>query len=219
MSRTNKKHLNVMLLITDRCDRMCPTCCFHLYSIRHPQDRDVKALIDSVKNLSGVDILFVSGGEPTLHQGFHELTKMLSKWRPSKWKRLVLVTNGARLLDHVDCLPLYDEIRISLYSDKTYIGAVGNEQLVKQFVSSFPGGSNILISPTVHITRDISSTASLPCGREMHAGILDGRLYPCCVAPYIPEAMSVPVKRTWRKDLRSVPLPCEKCRFAINAEE
>ena len=51
-------------------------------------------------------------------------------------------------------------------------------------------------------------------GESGTVSVVNGRMYPCCVAPGIKGAQSIEVSPTWREDIQDVPFPCDACRFS-----
>lgn len=207
---------NVVLFVTDYCDRMCPTCCLNLCTLLPYHDRDADQLVTDAEALGGgVATLFVSGGEPAVHAQLGRVLRGLAANRPARWAKLVLVTNGSALLRRaINDLHVLDEIRVTKFSRESYPGSADNSEDVRWLVEHCPPGPRVLVSPVVHSLRGADTIADAPCGREVHAGLRNGRLYPCCVAAFLPNTASVPVSAQWRQDLCGLPLPCGACVFA-----
>lgn len=88
--------------ITDHCNLRCPTC----YAASGPERlthrslAEVRAMLDAVIRAEGeVDVVQLSGGEPTLHPQFFEI---LAEARARPIRHLMLNTNGIRLAQDAD---------------------------------------------------------------------------------------------------------------------
>ncbi len=92
----NRFHLPVFS-VTNACDLRCPIC--FTWNRRSPayfMDRaEIGALLDSVARLAGsVDLVNVTGGEPTLHP---DIAGLLEECRREGIGRVTMNTNGLRL--------------------------------------------------------------------------------------------------------------------------
>jgi uncharacterized radical SAM superfamily Fe-S cluster-containing enzyme len=82
--------------VVDGCDCMCPTCS----AASEPQIRDiwkvedVDAALSVLKTSQRIDLLMISGGEPTLHPCIIDL---LSRAHTAGIARVMLITNGKRI--------------------------------------------------------------------------------------------------------------------------
>jgi len=88
---------NLILEVTDSCNLRCPTCYAESAPERttHRTLSQIEEMLDlGVRNEGELEILQISGGEPTLHPNFFEILK-LAKERPIK--HLMLNTNGLRI--------------------------------------------------------------------------------------------------------------------------
>ncbi len=88
---------NLLLEVTDSCNLRCPTCYAESAPERktHRSLAQIEKMLDlAVANEGTVEILQVSGGEPTLHPQFFEILDMV---RARPIKHMMLNTNGLRI--------------------------------------------------------------------------------------------------------------------------
>lgn len=82
--------------INDHCNMECPICFAHnqySYEMTIPElDRCLDAIYKSEKN--DIDLLVISGGEPTMHSNFFPL---LTRARERGYRQITVNTNGIRL--------------------------------------------------------------------------------------------------------------------------
>jgi uncharacterized radical SAM superfamily Fe-S cluster-containing enzyme len=88
---------NLVLEVTDTCNLRCPTCYAESSPERttHRSLKQIERMLDlAVENEGEVEILQISGGEPTLHPDFFRILDM-AKERPIE--HVMLNTNGLRI--------------------------------------------------------------------------------------------------------------------------
>jgi len=191
----------IAILITTHCNRKCPECCFGILTAT-PQHHPWSYFEEAARYLTEIHWLFVSGGEPTLHPEFPRIAREFrTMFDP---ERMILVTNGARVVEYGDSMQHFDEVRITDFDDPRSQSAIAwmrqhaSEKLVVWGVDHIPmahrGG--------IH-----------PCDRRTIAAYSGGRLYPCCEAPGLPQAASIPLGADWQTALDRVPLSCAVCPF------
>jgi len=88
--------------ITNDCNLDCPIC----FTYNRPDMQyyksldDVKRIIEVIRNQRGdLDVINLTGGEPTLHPNFFEITEYL---RSCGFKRITINTNGIRVAHDED---------------------------------------------------------------------------------------------------------------------
>lgn len=199
------------LLVTTRCDRACPRCCYRVSAggLGPPRDFPLEEVLAAGPVLADLETLCVSGGEPGLHPDLERIAvELRARLRP---RRLDLATNGRALLDHPEVVPRFEQVRVTNYGDPRVVAAAADLQ------RRFPG--RIFILPEVARHRaDAPLTGRGPCVPPLReiAAWLDGRLYPCCVAPGRPGAAFVEPLRDpgWEDAYRVLALPCGGCPFS-----
>jgi hypothetical protein len=202
---TPREYRLVTLLITTHCDRGCPHCCYRISdnAALPPRHYDHAYFVDAARWLTGIERLYISGGEPTLHPEFARLAlELRSLFKP---RRLILATNGARVIEHQASMKFFDEIRV------TYFGAPADIAAIRWLQDHLP--RRLQIHSAAHLPLD-KPGGGAPCGREHNAAYANGRLYPCCVAPGLLDAASIAPSATWRAELTATPLPCAVCPFS-----
>lgn len=135
---TGKKGKRLPLRIQVELTRECNLNCMHCYKIAN-KDRN-KIGLEELKRLLNYlpDPLFeigVTGGEPTVHKDFIEITEMIAE----KALRLGLNTNGILLWKlPSDIVQKYKLINISLYgtSDKEYYQVSGSKNAFSELEKS-----------------------------------------------------------------------------------
>lgn len=88
---------NLLIEVTDTCNLRCPTCYAESSPERttHRSLAQIEKMMDlAVRNEGTIEILQISGGEPTLHPNFFEILD-LARQRPVS--HLMLNTNGLRI--------------------------------------------------------------------------------------------------------------------------
>lgn len=84
-----------LIEITDQCDMDCPVCYADPRGKGHISFEDYRNRLDTLERAEGtIDVLQLSGGEPTLHP---ELIPFLEEARRRKPKWILLNTNGRRI--------------------------------------------------------------------------------------------------------------------------
>ncbi len=117
--------------ITERCDLNCPTC----YAGSSPAltgvapVEDVLANVDQRLNLEGgrLDVLMISGGEPTLHP---QLFSLIDQLLERDIVRLILNTNGVRVARDHELLNFLERHRSRL---EVYLQFDGFEEATYRF--------------------------------------------------------------------------------------
>lgn len=104
--------------ITDHCDLSCPICLVRNRASRHLTRKEVGAILDELLRTEGqVDVVNLSGGEPTLNPHFKEIVEECLA-RP-EILRVSVSTNGLRLLEDEGLLTFLAErnVVVSLQFD------------------------------------------------------------------------------------------------------
>jgi uncharacterized radical SAM superfamily Fe-S cluster-containing enzyme len=97
--------------ITDHCNLRCPICLVSNPGRRHLAPSDLGAMLDRLVAAEGqIDVLNLSGGEPTLHPGFREIIAMCAS--RAEILRVSVSTNGTVLARNPDLLRFLAERRV-----------------------------------------------------------------------------------------------------------
>lgn len=87
-----------VLEITGACDLDCPICIAAGEDTRHISLDDIKGMIDRLlESESSIDIINLSGGEPTLHPDYERIIEYLTS--VERITKVSVSTNGLRLLE------------------------------------------------------------------------------------------------------------------------
>jgi hypothetical protein len=92
----HKQHTCIALIdVTEKCDLNCPTCYASSGTGKHLDIKTIEEMMDELVKCEGkVDVLQISGGEPTTHPEILEILKIARK----KSVRMVMLnTNGLRI--------------------------------------------------------------------------------------------------------------------------
>jgi hypothetical protein len=187
------------VIITTACNRHCPSCCYqHLLASRPGHHREPADIVEEVRLLASVPQVCLLGGEPTLHPALHEVLAAVRQVRPSP--SVVLVTNGARVCTLPrPTLSLVDRV----------------------WLTAFPGVPVEAIREYCPVPVDVHAAdhedfggGPQPCDRLLTTvSVLDGRVYPCCVACGVADAQSAELRVGWETVIAEVPPPCAHCVF------
>ena len=197
---------NLSLIITGICNRTCPHC--HnlipygaVFFQRHMPVGDIERCAAAMRPL---DTLYVCGGEPTLHPDFASLAP---RWRELfECRRLVLVSNGRRLVEHQAMWPHFDDIWVTDYKDDAHTQAA---------LAALQASGRPFTRATSDHKPLLPSGGTKPCVRTHTATYGDGKLWPCTVAPGIPGSTWIPLTPNWRAELADVEPTCFNCPFAV----
>ena len=116
----NNRHLNpqvAVYYVTTQCNLNCAYC--EDFGARRNDYAEPPLPLDQAMQIlrvirSGIDALFITGGEPLLHPDIDELL-MYAK-RELKFGEITLITNGLLLPKHEAALPAVDRLIVSLDS-------------------------------------------------------------------------------------------------------
>jgi hypothetical protein len=193
------------LLVTTYCNRQCAECCYRIptHETLPPQHYDWTYFETAAKYLSGLDTLYVSGGEPTLHPEFPRIaTEFRALFTP---KRMVLATNGLWVAAYAEYMIHFDTVRVTDFG-----GALTADEIAK-VENCAPG--RLWVRPALHVPF-VPAGRGYPCVRRNVPAYANGQLYPCCVAPGLASSASIEPSSDWRERLAALPLPCASCAFS-----
>lgn len=190
------------LHLTTYCNLECAECSSSNPRIRYPEHYDTDYLRNAAKFLKDLELVTITGGEPTLNPQFPEIVPKLKEW--FKCRYLALETNGAKIVENQTVLEHFDDVLVSHYPENTPEVSF----LADLNLGSRPDG------PTIHVTKARRAYDPQPCARANFATYVYGRLYPCTYIPEGCENIGIPLTRNWREEIQAVPLPCASCCFA-----
>jgi hypothetical protein len=175
-------------------------------------------LIEHVSQFcQGIERLGIAGGEPLLHPQFGHIASHLKEWFHPKL--LWLCTNAipSQWDSHLDD---FDYVVATHYTKHSYVNSgtdyeADNTEAIKRLREAYRG--QFYVNEGLHHSRRVRMGSS-PCGKATNGDVIlfpDGLLYPCCVGPGIDGATGIPMTKNWREEIRSVPMPCSDCFFAV----
>jgi glycosyltransferase involved in cell wall biosynthesis len=227
--KRERKINRLALPITRGCNRRCPECTaveregFLANPISIVELKEVGNLIGSIEKIE------VTGGEPSFHPKFKEISENLHKW--FQCKDIMLLTNGWAFSkdDNLPILLNYDRVYITHYNDnfaKLY-EEKSNTHLVKKLESYLKNYPKIQFWP-----QDMDSHNPIKEPVPWASGCLydydksdmisyhEGQLYGCCTAWQLDyRGKGIPLTKEWRDHLSEIELPCNKCFLGIEVKK
>jgi glycosyltransferase involved in cell wall biosynthesis len=213
----------IALPITRACNRDCPEC-----SARKADPNWDKAnphiTIDELKwagrTLGPIEKIEVTGGEPSLHPDFEEISKNIHDW--FECKDIMLLTNAVSFYNKPD------KCELLLNYDRVYISWYTNEFAIKYKTDANTAEVNFLEGWLKQRGRNVwvqRMDAHVPIGHPPYTGTCmfgydkgdsigygDKRLYGCCTSYWLPDkGKSIPLTEDWREHLGEIGLPCHAC--------
>jgi uncharacterized radical SAM superfamily Fe-S cluster-containing enzyme len=169
----NKFHLQFH--ITDECNLNCGLCSTAVPIIK---DKYIMSF-DEFRELfiklhtKQLKIIYLLGGEPTMHENFEDMCLWLKEYFPNV--KLRTVTNGYNLLKYQHLLDKFDYIGLSHYPDI-------NNDVVYDIKSYNLPNIRILERSYNSLKNFKMSTINKykKCHNSIYYVIRDYRLYPCC---------------------------------------
>jgi hypothetical protein len=195
----------MVFVATTLCNRKCPDCCCRIptHDCMPGEHYDWAYFERAAAALRGIDLLIVSGGEPTIHPEFPRISREFRALFDCQTMRLV--SNGAKIVEHAECLSAWNQICITAFGDRQSGEAITwvNENL--------PG--RLQVYPYNHIPMSRIGGGGACC-RYDQTTYANGRLFSCCGAWGIPDAPSIALTSDWRERIDAVPRPCDRCIFS-----
>ena len=195
------------ITVTSECNRRCPDCCAGNLVDGPLYRATPESIHRDILALGEVERVQLTGGEPTLHPESGEILKAAARAKGSA--KLVLVTNGANLMDIVGLLDGVDVVWLSIMSKS-------DERIALAFESVKPRTAVAAMVDlwTPRISFENTGGGPNPCGR-LHStvGVHDGRVFPCCVARAITGSESTDLSPGWRERVVGINPPCDRCVF------
>jgi len=194
--------------VTNACELRCPICFTYnrrdrLYFMRVEEMRRTVNWI--VESSGPVDLINVTGGEPTLHPLFPRIAQEFrALFQP---RALALATNGAQLVAHGALVPCFDIVKLTDFAD-------GAAPAAKAWLrANHP--RRLRVETAAHRPLRGLGAGARPCGRRSILAVTPDRVWPCCVAPGLPGARSVPLAAGWQAAAARVAPPCGGCPFGV----
>ena len=222
------------LHITDVCNLNCQWCIQAMPKIENKVTVSLRELEAASKLLQGLDLreVRVSGGEPTLHPEFAEISANMRQLFPAM--RYGLNTNGCQLEKHLASLAFYDDIDVSHYPGD-------NDAVIQQLtrLKAEPAPNTGRIETIPQPFANVRITNKLPwlrdyrrakgcldtwktCPFARHATLYDGWLWRCCTARGVSiwrnlprAAIAVEMKEDWQAEFAKLDLSVV-CRMCAN---
>ena len=226
----NRSVNRLQIPITCVCNRRCPDCCareqlswYNKSLIKKEVSLDelgwVGKMIGKIKRIE------ITGGEPTLHPKFDEISKRLTQFFDCD--DFMLVTNGWLFGKDSSTLPLlmnYQRIWLSHYTEKfieKYGGEVNTSEvrLVEDFLKTQGHTDFKVIIENDHVPFISGPYGGGPCSHYFSdmVAYYKGFIYGCCVAWSLPkQGRGIPLNIDWREHLNDIELPCENCFLSRN---
>ena len=223
-----KRYINrIQVPITRICNRQCPHCCaretltWYNKSITE-KEVTLEELIWAGKLIGKIDQIEITGGEPTLHSKFEEISNNLSNI--FQCNDFMLVSNGWLFKDPYK-LPLllnYQRVWITHYTEefvKKYGGVINTREfnLVANFLKQYPNIHFIPVHTFEHKAFLDPPYKGNPCGHHLYMpAYYEKYLYGCCVAWSLPyRGKGIPLTEDWRDHLEEIDIPCDQCFLSI----
>lgn len=203
----------INLVLTDRCNRMCPECCCDVPRIREHWETNWLELEAWAKHLRGIERVQLTGGEPTMHPRFWA-------WAPCLrdlfgCKLLTIETNGFGFRHRPSMFTEFSDVYFTHYAPPEFQDDNGAEfTFLESFLRGIGSRTRLHHIDISHTPRARRGGGTCGRGTGETVALYRGRLYPCCMGWGIPGATSCEVGPLWREDLAAIKLPCEKCFFS-----
>lgn len=223
----------VAIPITKVCSRHCPECVvrdqltWYNKSIKRPH-MAMEELTEVGRLIGPIQHLEITGGEPSLHPQFEEITARLGEL--FQCDDIMLVTNGWLFGRDPSKLPLlmkYQRVWVSHYTEAfaNRHGGTPNTADAKAVRDYLIENQHPFIKYQNVSGHKIHTPpyGGAPCDHYYHGmiGYYDGRLYGCCAAGGLPEGQrgaSILLTEGWRARVTELETPCEYCPYSKEAK-
>lgn len=205
---------NINYVITTDCNRMCPDCCCNipnkqLYNISWEE------ILETSKFFKGINRINLTGGEPSLHPEFSNFVPKLKNIFECEF--LTIETNGYGFKKFPETFKYFDWIQATSYDENSYKESYDNSDDIN-FIKSYLSNSKtkVVVGKVIHSLRQGIGNGKI-CDRGLSETVSyeKGFLYPCCVSSGIENSKNIKLTNNWRKEILTVPLPCDRCWFSI----
>ncbi len=213
MTKPPREVDSVHFTLTTLCNMRCQWCAQRIPQ-RVGKHYNLAYIAQAAEVFHGLELLTITGGEPTLHPLFAELAP---RFRPMfGCRRLVVESNGYGFRKFPEAFDAFDSVHASHYTAATFPGAPDNTADVQFLVDYYHADrSNLVqVGEMQHVPTHLRPGSGV-CERGQYpiAAYFDGRLYPCCVGPGVEGAESIVPTKDWRTEILDVPLACGNCWF------
>lgn len=218
----------IQIPIVRVCNRRCPECCareqlmWYNKKLREPEI-PLEELRQAGRLIGRVPQIEITGGEPTLHSKFEELTDFL----PALFQchHFMLVTNGYLFGKDPSKLPLllkYQQIYLSHYTENFVYHHGGKTNtaeymIITKFLKEQKYSGLIEIPMHSHFPYQTPPYRGISCShfRSDMITCYEGRLFGCCIGWSQPiQGQPIPLTKDWRNHLIEIDLPCEDCFYS-----
>jgi hypothetical protein len=196
----------VSLDLTTHCNKRCPDCCCGIGINRRLQHHPWEYFEEAARWLRGINRIHVTGGEPTAHPKFAEF---IPKFRELfQCQVLTMNTNGYRVLQHIEVIVSnFDWVNCSDYEDQREAIATLQQRMKVEVKQEGVNGALFFSRAKVGSGRPCSRACWISSG----AAYADGKLWGCCVAPGLTDAIGITPTEDWKQTILCAPLPCSTC--------
>lgn len=208
----------VSVALTTHCNLACPDCCCDIPNRVSGNPVSLEYLEAAAKHLRGVPRINITGGEPTTHPEFDVLSALFRSL--FECATLTVETNGLLAARHVDALRHYDTVYVTHYTPGTFKDAplayrVDNTVQIQKLKEAL--GEKLYVKPYMYHQPRRVQRGTKPCGAAFSETVAfwNGKLFPCCLADGVPNAVGIALSPRWRTEILTVQLPCETCFFAL----
>lgn len=219
MAQSRPRRVDRLALpITRACNRDCPECPAHEKGGAHVPVEELKWVGETI---GPIDKIEVTGGEPSIHPDFAEISENIHKWFDCK--DIMLLTNGGIFSkdDNLHLLLKWDRVYITHYTDAFVAthGTTTNHD-VHAKVCAFMGGHPEIPFWSQQMDCHVPLKPPLPWANGCRFGydVNDmvsyymGQIYGCCTSWQLEDrGRGIVLTRDWRDHIGEIVLPCGKC--------
>lgn len=208
----------VSVALTTRCNLACPDCCCDIPNRVAGAPVSWEYLVEAARYLKGVHRINFTGGEPTTHPQFDAWS---SQFRGLfECQVLTVETNGISSTNHLEALRNFDVVYVTHYTPDTFKDApesyrVDNTAQIEKLKAAL--GERLYVKPYMYHRPRREQRGTRPCAAAYSETVAywNGKLFPCCLADGVPNAVGIPLSPDWRLEVLKVPIPCSTCFFAL----
>ncbi len=208
----------VSVALTTHCNLACPDCCCDIPQRVTGAPVTWDYVVAAAKHLKGTPRINITGGEPTTHPEFDAWSPQLRELFGCQ--KLTVETNGILSTKHIEALGHYDTVYVTHYTPNTFKDApatyrVDNTAQIEKLKAAL--GSKLYVKPYMYHQPRRVQQGTRPCAAAYSETVAywNGRLFPCCLADGVPNAVGIELTPDWRSKILSVPPPCSTCFFAL----
>ena len=212
------------------CNQRCPNCCarheltWYNKNLNKEKEVSLEELKWAGELLGYIPEIEITGGEPTLHSQFEELTNNLRNY--FNYKKIMLVSNGFLFGKDPSKLPLllkYDRYYFTHYTnqfDKENKTGTNTKtiEMITEYIKKNIRPKWLPVDVSSHIIYGSPPYPGRSCERNNSNMIsyYEGKLYGCCIAWSLEnKGIGIPLTKNWRNELHNIELPCESCFLSV----